>query len=87
MIPGMANPPDRGNDEKRKPQPLNFVRGGAVCQSGEKGGHLLKGTNQAAVCMPTVGSDTRSRWRAAGKPVTPKSRHSIQYLQHRKVGR
>jgi hypothetical protein len=80
----MANPPDRANDPKRKVQPLNFVRGGAVCQSGQKGGHLLRGTNQAAVCMPTIGMDTRSRWRAAGKAVTPPSRHSLHFLQHRK---
>jgi len=76
-------PPDRGGDSKRQVQPLNFVRGGAVCQAGEKGGHLLKGTNAPAVCMPTVGSDTRARWRAAGRVNPIKARHSIQYLQHR----
>jgi hypothetical protein len=77
-------PPDRGKDPKRQPQPLNFVRGGSVCSQGEKGGHVVKGTQQAAVCMPTVGSDTRSRWRVAGKAITPPSRHSVSWAQHRK---
>jgi hypothetical protein len=82
----MPPPPDRGKEPKRQVQPLNFVRGGSVCTSGGTGGHLVKGSNKAAVCMPTVGSDTRSRWREAGRPVTPPSRHSLHFLQHRQGG-
>jgi hypothetical protein len=86
----MAGPPDRGKDTKRKAQPLNIVRGGAVCQAGEKGGHIIKGSLKAAVCMPTVGPDPRSRWREAGSVggrITGKlSRHSLHYLQHRQLG-
>jgi hypothetical protein len=78
-------PPDRGNDPRRKPQPLNMVRGGAVCDPKEKGGHLVRGSNQPAVCMPTPGMDPRPRWRQAGK-VGGKARHSLHYLQHRKPG-
>lgn len=82
-----GSPPDRGNDPKRKPtQPLNVVRGGGICQSGEKGAHIMKGSNAPAVCMPTPGLDPRPRWRQAGKPVTPPSRHSQHFLQHRKGG-
>ena len=77
-------PPDRANDPNRKAQPLNVVRGGAVCDPGQKGGHVMKGSLHAAVCMPTVGKDTRPRYREAGKPVTPPSRHSTQWAQHRK---
>jgi len=80
-------PPDRGKDPKRQAQPLNIVRGGAVCDPGQKGGHILKGSGQPAVCMPTVGTDTRSRYREAGKGVTPPSRHSVQWAQHRKGGK
>jgi hypothetical protein len=63
-----------------------MVRGGGICQPGEKGAHIMKGSNKAAVCMPTVGTDTRPRWRQAGQPVTPPSRHSLHFLQHRKGG-
>jgi hypothetical protein len=81
-------PPDRGNDEKRRPaQPLNVVRGGAVCDPGQKGGHVMKGSMAPAVCMPTVGTDTRPRYRQAGEPVTPPSRHSVHWAQHRKGGK
>jgi hypothetical protein len=81
-------PPDRGKDPKRQPaQPLNVVRGGSVCDPGQKGGHIMKGSMKAAVCMPTVGSDPRPRYREAGKPVTPPSRHSVQWAQHRKGGK
>jgi hypothetical protein len=47
----------------------------------------MKGSMHAAVCMPTVGKDTRPRYREAGKPVTPPSRHSTQWAQHRKGGK
>lgn len=81
-------PPDRAKDDKRRPaQPLNVVRGGAVCDPGQKGGHVMKGSMHAAVCMPTVGKDVRPRYREAGKPVTPPSRHSTQWAQHRVGGR
>jgi hypothetical protein len=84
----MKPPPDRAKDSHRQPgQPLNMVRGGAVCDPGQKGGHILKGSNQPAVCMPTVGTDTRPRYREAGKPQSPPSRHSVQWAQHRKGGR
>ena len=83
----MASPKDRANDPARKPsQPLNFVRGGAVCNPQEKGGHVMKGSGQPAVCMPTAGGDPRPRYRQAGKAVTPPSRHSVHFLQHRKGG-
>jgi hypothetical protein len=82
----MAKPPrDRAKDKNR--QPLNVVRGGAVCDPGEKGGHVMKGSYHAAVCMPTLGTDPRPRYREAGRPVTPPSRHSLHFLQHRKGGK
>ena len=81
-----SSPPDRGNDPKRKPQPLNFVRGGGICNPGEKGGHVMKGSGQAAVCMPTPGADPRPRWRQAGK-IGGTSRHSTHAMQHRKGGK
>ena len=64
-----------------------MVRGGAVCDPGQKGGHILKGTGQPAVCMPTAGPDQRPRYRQAGKPTAPPSRHSVHFLQHRKGGK
>ena len=77
-------PPDRGNDPRRKaPQPLNMVRGGTVCSPGEKGGHIVKGSMKPGVCMPTVGSDPRPRWRAAGEPMGKPSRHSVAWATHR----
>lgn len=79
------NPPDRGGDEKR--QPLNLVRGGTVCNPGDKGASILKGSMQPAVCMPTAGPDSRPRYRQAGKGISAKSRHSVQALQHRKGGK
>jgi hypothetical protein len=57
-----------------------------VCNPNEKGGHLLKGSGQAAVCMPTVGPDPRPRYRQAGKVGGP-SRHSTHWAQHRKGGK
>lgn len=80
------NPPDRGDSPNRKPQPLNFVRGGGVCDPGEKGAHIMKGSGQPAVCMPTAGPDPRPRYRQAGKVGGP-SRHSTHFLQHRKGGK
>ena len=80
-------PPDRGKDPKRQPaKPLNVVRGGAVCDPNQKGAHVMSGSGHAAVCMPTVGSDTRPRYREAGKNVTAPSRHSTHWAQHRKAG-
>lgn len=81
-----SSPPDRGKDPKRRPQPLNIVRGGGICDPKEKGGHVMKGSNQAAVCMPTPGADARPRWRQAGK-VGGSSRHSTHAMQHRKGGK
>ena len=78
------SPPDRGKDAKR--QPLQPVRGGGICDPGEKGAHVMKGSYHAAVCMPTVGPDPRPRYREAGKPGGP-SRHSLHSLQHRKGGK
>ena len=75
-------PPDRGEDSKRQVQPLNMVRGGGICNAEEKGGHLIKGSGQAAICMPTPGLDSRPRWRQAGKIGKP-SRHSQFSKQHR----
>lgn len=88
-------PPDRGKSPARQvgrntvdPNnlPLKQVRGGAVCDPGDRGGHILKGSENAAVCMPTMSQDPRPRYREAGKPVTPPSRHSQHFLQHRKGG-
>jgi hypothetical protein len=42
----------------------------------------MKGSGQAAICMPTPGNDQRPRWRQAGK-IGGKSRHSTQFKQHR----
>jgi hypothetical protein len=90
----MANtPPDRAKHPGRAgtrdaheshdaPMPLNMVRGGSVCDPDQKGGHLMKGSGQAAICMPTPGVDQRPRWRQAGK-IGGKSRHSQQFKQHR----
>jgi hypothetical protein len=82
--PGMPNtPPDRAKDSRRQPpQPLNMVRGGAICDPQQKGAHLMKGSGQAAICMPTPGIDQRPRWRQAGK-LGGKSRHSLHFKQHR----
>jgi hypothetical protein len=48
--------------------PLEMVRGGSVCSQDQLAGaaHLLQGSGGAAVCMPTLGRDSRSRWRKAG---------------------
>ena len=74
--------PDRGGDKSR--QPLNVVRGGSVCQPGGPGGHVLRGTMSPAVCMPTVGADTRPRWRdVANLNAHRVSRHSTAWAQHR----
>jgi hypothetical protein len=84
--PVMSGTPDRGGDPKRQAaMPLNIVRGGGVCDPKEKGGHILRGSNQPAVCMPTPGPDPRPRYRQAGK-IGGKARHSTHYLQHRKSG-
>lgn len=82
-----SNPPDRAKDPRRQPShdapmPLNMVRGGSVCDPQQKGGHLMKGSGQAAICMATPGPDQRPRWRQAGK-IGGKSRHSVQFKQHR----
>ena len=66
--------------------PLNFVRGGGLCDPGEKGGHIIRGSLHPAVCTPTPGPDPRSRYRQAGLYRTPKARHSTAYLQKRKPG-
>ena len=88
-------PPDRANAPARQVgpnfvnpnnMPLKQVRGGSVCDSNDPGGHLIKGSGHAAVCMPTMSQDPRPRYREAGKPVTPPSRHSVHFLQHRKGG-
>lgn len=77
-------PGDRSKDPKRQVQPLNIVRGGSVCQQGEKGAHIVAGSNHAAVCMPTVGVDTRPRWKdASNLNAHPISRHSVSWAQHR----
>jgi hypothetical protein len=89
-------PPDRANHPARQvgsnfvnpaDPPLKVVRGGAVCDPDQGGGHIMKGSLSAAVCMPTVGKDPRPRYREAGQPVTPPSRHSVQWAQHRKGGK
>lgn len=89
-------PPDRGKAPARQVgrntvdpnnMPLKNVRGGSVCDPGDRGGHLIKGSMSAAVCMPTMGKDPRPRYREAGQPVTPPSRHSTQWAQHRKGGK
>jgi len=72
--------------DKEESQPLNLVRGGGVCDPGEKGAHILKGSMHPAVCMPTAGPDPRPRYREAGKIGGP-SRHSQHFLQHRKGGK
>lgn len=90
----MANtPPDRAKDPKRQVGPgmgdpqfaLKQVRGGSVCNKDDPGGHLLQGSGQAAVCMPTVSlNDPRPRWGQAGKIGNHRpSRHSLSYKQHR----
>jgi hypothetical protein len=66
--------------------PLNVVRGGGVCDPMEKGGHVMRGSMAAAVCLPTPGPDPRPRYRQAGVHRTPHSRHSTAYLQKRKPG-
>lgn len=86
----MNTPPNRANHPGRQvgapghaaPQPLNMVRGGSVCDPQEQGGHLMKGSGSAAICMATPGVDQRPRWRQAGK-IGGKSRHSTHFEQHR----
>lgn len=89
-------PPDRAKHPARQvgsnfvtpgDMPLKSVRGGAVCDPDDRGGHIMKGSLNAAVCMPTMGKDPRPRYREAGQPVTPPSRHSTQWAQHRTGGR
>jgi hypothetical protein len=63
-----------------------MVRGGGICNPQEKGAHLMKGSGQAAMCMPTPGPDPRPRWRQAGK-IGGRSRHSTHALQHRQGGK
>jgi hypothetical protein len=89
-------PPDRAEEPNRKvgpnpsswtegAMPLNIVRGGGVCEPSQHGGHILRGSMQPAVCMPTPGPDPRPRYRQAGK-IGGKARHSTHFLQHRKPG-
>lgn len=52
----------------------------------EKGGHVMRGSMAAAVCLPTPGPDPRPRYRQAGVHRTAHSRHSTAYLQKRKPG-
>jgi hypothetical protein len=90
----MNPPPDRAGSPNRRPpmwnvqgdkMPLNVVRGGGVCDPKETGGHIIRGSGSAALCMPTPGPDPRPRYREAGK-IGGKARHSTHYLQHRKPG-
>ena len=46
---------------------IKMVRGGSVCDTADPGAHLVRGTRQVAVCRPTPGPDTRSRWRIPGR--------------------
>lgn len=89
-------PPDRAKHPARQvgsnfvnpnDMPLKQVRGGSVCDPDQHGGHIMKGSLNAAVCMPTLGKDPRPRYREAGQPVTPPSRHSTQWAQHRVGGK
>ena len=83
---GMQPIPDRGADKNRQSQPLNVVRGGAVCSAGGEGAHVLQGSYTPAVCVPTVGKDTRSRWRDPNHlNVHHVSRHSTHAQQHRGI--
>ena len=84
--PDRAKHPGRQVGRKEEGPPLHVVRGGSVCNPDERGGHIMKGSMHAAVCMPTVSMDPRPRYREAGKPVTAPSRHSQHFLQHRKGG-
>lgn len=67
--------------------PLNLVRGGTVCHvEGQTGAHVLKGSWTPAVCTPTAGTDTRSRWRnpyTMEKEIHHVNRHSVAWAQHR----
>lgn len=52
--------------ENQKKKGIQYVRGGAICSTGDKSAHLIQGSGQAAICKPTLGKDTRPRWRRAG---------------------
>lgn len=46
---------------------IRYVRGGSICDPGEKGARLIRGTGAPAVCRTTPGPDPRPRWRVAGR--------------------
>lgn len=46
---------------------VRVVRGGAICQPGDKTPTMIKGTMNIAMCLSTPGPDPRPRYRAAGK--------------------
>ena len=62
--------------EKRKKQEestlmgakrVRIVRGGSICNPGDRSPAMMKGSMQGAMCVPTAGADTRPRYRVIGK--------------------
>jgi hypothetical protein len=63
-------------DAQNPAEAIKMVRGGAICSTDDPAAHIIRGSNQAAVCRPTLGGnqtpgaqsvDTRPRWRVAGR--------------------
>lgn len=85
-VAGFTTAWGHGGGAGAEKMPLNFVRGGGLCDPKEKGGHIIRGSLMPAVCLPTPGPDPRARYRQAGVSRTPRARHSTAYLQKRKPG-
>jgi len=46
---------------------VRLVRGGAICNPGDKSPAMIKGSFQGAMCVNTPGADPRPRYRVIGK--------------------
>jgi len=46
---------------------VRLVRGGSICNPGDKTPTMIKGSMQGAMCVSTPGKDPRPRYRVVGK--------------------
>lgn len=46
---------------------VKIVRGGAICNPGDKTAAMIRGSLQGAMCVSTPGKDPRPRYRVIGK--------------------
>lgn len=46
---------------------VRLVRGGSICNPGDKAPAMMKGSMQSAMCVSTPGADPRPRYRVVGK--------------------